>query len=136
MGKSPENLFETNLLYLAQTSGSVESIHMYLARAGAELGRISRITRQTLSFHRDTHLPIAIDVGELPAGVVELFEKFAAARHTGSPQYDPGQKAGCGSVRPPEEPAGTVAANREPWWGASRHARRGRRARQYRRRRQ
>ena len=70
----------TNLLYLAQTSGSVEAIHMYLARAGDELGRISRITRQTLSFHRDTHLPIAIDVGELLAGVVELFEKSAAAR--------------------------------------------------------
>lgn len=81
MGKSPKKLFETNLLYLAQTSGSVESIHMFLTRAGDELGRISRITRQTLSFHWDTRLPIAIDVGELLAGVIELFEKSAAARH-------------------------------------------------------
>jgi len=70
----------TNLLYLAQTSPSVESIRKYLASAGDELSRISRITRQALSFHRDTQMPVAIDVGNLLAEVIELFEKSSAAR--------------------------------------------------------
>lgn len=70
----------TNLLYLAQTSDSAEKIHRYLSSAGDELARISRITRQTLSFHRDTRMPVAIDVGNLLAEVIELFEKSAAAR--------------------------------------------------------
>jgi two-component system, NtrC family, sensor kinase len=70
----------TNLLYLAQSSGSVEGIHQYLASASDELARISRITRQTLSFHRDTRTPVAIDVGSLLADVIELFEKSATAR--------------------------------------------------------
>ncbi len=70
----------TNLLYLAQSSGSVETIQSYLSRANEELARVSRITRQTLSFHRDTRVPVAIDVGKLVGDVVELFEKSASAR--------------------------------------------------------
>lgn len=70
----------TNLLYLAENSSSVEAMRRYMSSAGHELARISRITRQTLSFHRDTHLPVAIDVGNLLADVIELFEKSAAAR--------------------------------------------------------
>lgn len=70
----------TNLLYLAQSSGSPGAIYGYLASANEELARISRITRQTLSFHRDTHQPVAIDVGNLLSDVIELFEKSAAAR--------------------------------------------------------
>jgi len=69
-----------NLLYLAQSSSSIETIRHYLDSAGAELARISRITRQTLSFHRDTRAPVAIDIGGLVADVVDLFEKSAAAR--------------------------------------------------------
>ncbi|MGC2637211.1 MAG: response regulator, partial [Acidobacteriaceae bacterium] len=70
----------TNLLYLAQVSSSVEVIHQYLASAEEELARIARITRQTLAFHRDTQMPVAIDVGELVRDVIELFETTAAAR--------------------------------------------------------
>lgn len=70
----------TNLLYLAQNSHSVETIHKYLSSASDELARISRITRQTLSFHRDTLMPVAIDVGSLLADAIELFEKSAASR--------------------------------------------------------
>lgn len=72
----------TNLLYLAQASSRPEIIHGYLASAGEELVRISRITRQTLSFHRDTQVPVAIDVGRLLSDVVALFEKTAASRRT------------------------------------------------------
>ncbi|HEX4038271.1 MAG TPA: ATP-binding protein [Acidobacteriaceae bacterium] len=70
----------TNLLYLAQGSHSVEAIQSYLSQASQELNRVSHITRQTLSFHRDTHVPTPIEVGSLVAGVVELFEKSAASR--------------------------------------------------------
>jgi two-component system, NtrC family, sensor kinase len=71
----------TNLLYLALGSDSVESIQSHLSQAMQELNRVSHITRQTLSFHRDTHVPIPIDVGNLVADVVGLFEKSAASRH-------------------------------------------------------
>ena len=70
----------TNLLYLAQASTDLETIHQYLGSANEELARISRITRQTLSFHRDTHVPVAIDLGNLLADVIDLFQKSAAAR--------------------------------------------------------
>lgn len=70
----------TNLLYLAQVSTSVETIQAYLANATEELARIARITHQTLTFHRDTQTPVAIDVGDLVGDVIELFEKSAAAR--------------------------------------------------------
>lgn len=70
----------TNLLYLAQTSGNLATIQEYLTGAGDELARISRIARQILSFHRDTQRPVAMDIGSLVAGVVELYEKAAIAR--------------------------------------------------------
>lgn len=70
----------TNLLYLAESSSGVQTIQEYLSSANEELARISRITRQTLSFHRDTHTPVQIDIGSLLADVVSLFEKSAAAR--------------------------------------------------------
>jgi len=71
----------TNLLYLAHASLSVETIHRYLESANSELARISRVTKQTLSFHRDTRAPEAIDVGNLVADVVDLFQKSAVTRH-------------------------------------------------------
>ncbi|HEX4006798.1 MAG TPA: ATP-binding protein [Acidobacteriaceae bacterium] len=70
----------TNLLYLAQSSPSPDDVHGYLTQATEELDRISRITRQTLAFQRDTHVPLAIDIGELVTEVVKLFEKSAASR--------------------------------------------------------
>ncbi len=70
----------TNLLYLAQNSAGVEAIHRYVESASEELARVSRIAKQTLSFHRDTRIPVAIDIGNLVADVVSLFEKSAASR--------------------------------------------------------
>lgn len=70
----------TNLLYLAQDASSPETVSRYISQANEELARISRITRQMLSFQRDTALPVGIDIGALVAGVIELFEKTAASR--------------------------------------------------------
>ena len=70
----------TNLVYLAQSSDSLQDAHELLARASTEMDRISRITKQTLSFHRDTEKPIEINLGDLLREVVSLMERFAARR--------------------------------------------------------
>lgn len=70
----------TNLIYLAQSSTSVEVIHEYLSHASDELSRIARITKQTLSFHRDTRQPVPLDIGTLVEEVAALYERSASIR--------------------------------------------------------
>jgi signal transduction histidine kinase len=70
----------TNLIYLAGRSTSIDAIQDLLTHADLELARIARITKQSLSFHRDTQVPIAIDVGDLVTDIVALFERTATAR--------------------------------------------------------
>jgi two-component system NtrC family sensor kinase len=70
----------TNLIYLASTSPSLGDIHDLLSTANDELARIARVTKQSLSFHRDSERAIAIDVGELVAEVVAIFQRTAAKR--------------------------------------------------------
>ena len=70
----------TNLLYLAQNTGHNEAVQEMVGRAAKEVERISRITRQSLSFHRDTQKPVEIDVGELLRDVIGLVDRMAA-RH-------------------------------------------------------
>jgi len=69
-----------NLVYLANASEQLPEIREYLSRAGEEVKRISRITKQSLSFHRDTNHPVPVDVGALMTEVIELYRKAAAAR--------------------------------------------------------
>lgn len=73
----------TNLLYLARHSAEIPVIQDLLERATTELERIARITRQTLAFHRDTERPVAIDIRELLADVVSLYEASCTSRHVG-----------------------------------------------------
>jgi two-component system NtrC family sensor kinase len=70
----------TNLLYLAGSSNNTDAIKELLAHANTEVERIARITRQTLSFQRDTRHPVVLDVGELVSEVVTLYQRTAAAR--------------------------------------------------------
>ncbi len=70
----------TNLLYLARSTDEVQDIQQHLERASSELERISRITRQTLSFHRDTQRPVLINLAELIADVIALYERIALAK--------------------------------------------------------
>jgi len=72
-----------NLIYLANTSQRPAEIRQYLARAEEELKRISRITKHSLSFHRDTEHAVSIDVGVLVNEVIELYRKAATARNVG-----------------------------------------------------
>lgn len=70
----------TNLLYLARSTDKVEDIQQHLEQASSELARISRITKQTLSFHRDTQRPVPINLAELIADVIALYEGIALAK--------------------------------------------------------
>jgi signal transduction histidine kinase len=71
----------TNLIYLARLSDSFETTQPLLYSAARELDRIARVTKQTLSFHRDTHKPVEIDLGDLLADVIGLMELSAARHH-------------------------------------------------------
>lgn len=69
-----------NLVYLTNSSPRLADIREYLARADEELKRISRITKHSLSFHRDTEHAVSIDVGALINEVTDLYRKAATAR--------------------------------------------------------
>jgi two-component system, NtrC family, sensor kinase len=70
----------TNLIYLASSSSSMEEIKNHVSNAHEQLGRIARVTKQSLAFHRESERPIAINVGDLLGEVVSLFERTAALR--------------------------------------------------------
>jgi two-component system, NtrC family, sensor kinase len=71
----------TNLVYLAQRSSSADqATNELLAQASGELERISRITKQSLAFHRDSQAPVPIDIGKLVSEVAALSERSAAQR--------------------------------------------------------
>jgi two-component system, NtrC family, sensor kinase len=69
-----------NLIYLARSSPDIDYVKDILERADGELGRIARITKQTLAFHRDTEHPIAVDVYQLLAEVISLCERTSSAK--------------------------------------------------------
>ena len=70
----------TNLLYLMEHGCSEKDLKSYIAQATVELGRVSRITKQTLAFHREATSPIDLDVAELVDSVVSLYGPQLAAR--------------------------------------------------------
>jgi signal transduction histidine kinase len=69
-----------NLIYLASSAPRHEDVQLYLERANDEVARISRITKQSLSFHRDTQYAVPVDVGDLMQDVVTLYAKLANTR--------------------------------------------------------
>jgi two-component system NtrC family sensor kinase len=63
----------TNLLYLMKgTLDKAEVTGGFLDTATSELGRVSRITRQILSFNRETSKPAAIQIREVIEDVLAL----------------------------------------------------------------
>ena len=71
----------TNLLYLAQSSSSPESVRGFLARADNELARIAKITRQSLTFHRESQTPIPVQIIELVAEVCSMLQRSMTRNH-------------------------------------------------------
>lgn len=70
----------TNLIFLARSSSAAGPVQEILERADGELNRIARITKQTLAFHRDTQHPVEVDLCQLLAEVISLYEKTSSAR--------------------------------------------------------
>ncbi|HZU29611.1 MAG TPA: ATP-binding protein [Candidatus Angelobacter sp.] len=62
----------TNLIYLAQNS-DMRDIQQYLNMAATELGRVAKITKQVLSFHRDTKTPVQLEFHDLVQSVLSLY---------------------------------------------------------------
>ncbi|HYX53677.1 MAG TPA: response regulator, partial [Candidatus Limnocylindrales bacterium] len=71
----------TNLIYLAQYSATEPPVKEFLHHASTELERVARITKQILSFHRDTKEPVAVDPNELVENVVSLYRPQIAANN-------------------------------------------------------
>jgi signal transduction histidine kinase len=71
----------TNLLYLASSAAGESPAADYLAMAQTELERISRITKQTLAFHRDTHEAVEFDVTDAVRGILTLYAHDLRAKH-------------------------------------------------------
>jgi PAS domain S-box-containing protein len=66
----------TNTLYLVRNHPSLDDTARHFADvAEQELQRVSHITRQTLSFYRESKQPIAVNISELIDDVLELQER-------------------------------------------------------------
>jgi two-component system NtrC family sensor kinase len=72
----------TNLLYLLKTSpaGKTDTAG-YIASAEMELARVSRISRQILSFHRESAIPVNVDLSELLDDVLALNNRAIVERN-------------------------------------------------------
>ena len=70
-----------NLLYLMEHSSDITELKKWVAQAHAELARVSRITKQTLSFHREASSPVPLKVAEIVDGVVSLYGPQLASRN-------------------------------------------------------
>ncbi len=72
----------TNLFYLLRNHPSLDDEARHVAiLAEQELQRVSHITRQTLSFYRESKTPIAVSVTELLDDVIGLQERGLQASH-------------------------------------------------------
>ncbi len=71
----------TNLIYLAQHADDMPAQALeFLASAADEVARVAQISRQILSFHRETKDPIRVPVAELLEDVLALSARAASAR--------------------------------------------------------
>ena len=69
----------TNTLYLVRNHPSLDDTARHFADvAEQELQRVSHITRQTLSFYRESKQPIAVSLAELLDDVLELQDRALA----------------------------------------------------------
>lgn len=72
----------TNTLYLVRNHPSLDETARHFADiAEQELQRVSHITRQTLSFYRESKQPIPVRITELLDDVLELQERALATSH-------------------------------------------------------
>ncbi|HEY3625935.1 MAG TPA: ATP-binding protein [Terracidiphilus sp.] len=74
----------TNTLYLVRNHPSLDDTARHFADvAEQELQRVSHITRQTLSFYRESKQPIAVNLTDLLNDVLELQDRVLSSTHIG-----------------------------------------------------
>jgi PAS domain S-box-containing protein len=72
----------TNTLYLLRNHPSLDdNARRFADMAEQELQRVSHITRQTLSFYRESKQPIPVNLAELLDDVLELQERLLQSTH-------------------------------------------------------
>lgn len=79
----------TNLIYLAQISSDRPDVHNYLGQALNELSRVARITKQVLSFHRESNKPVEMRFDELLDTVLALYSRQIQDKGVAL-KYEPG----------------------------------------------
>jgi signal transduction histidine kinase len=65
----------TNLLYLIETSDSLDDVRKYVAMASEELKRVAEITAHTLNFHRQPINPVLVNIPDLIDSVLTLYRQ-------------------------------------------------------------
>jgi two-component system CheB/CheR fusion protein len=71
----------SNLLTLLTQSSSLGTQDLeYATMAATELGQVTHLTRQSLSFYRESSFPISVNMQELLEGVLDLYKHKLAAK--------------------------------------------------------
>src|SRR6185312_3805495 len=71
----------TNLMDLLRRSPKIDAEdRVYANMAADELGRVTHLTRQSLSFYRETSSPVSIDMEEMVAAILNLYAKNIALK--------------------------------------------------------
>jgi two-component system, NtrC family, sensor kinase len=63
----------TNLIYLSTHTDDQEQVQEFLKQATKELERIAKITKQILSFHRETKIAVELDFQDMVQSVLALY---------------------------------------------------------------
>lgn len=76
-----------NLIYLSQLHAENPEVKGFLIQAQSELGRVARITKQVLSFHRESSRPLLLELHEVLQNVLTLYSRQLENKHI-SLKYD------------------------------------------------
>lgn len=71
----------TNLIYLSTHTDDQQEIQGFLKQATRELERVAKITKQILSFHRETKIAVELDFQEMVQSVLSLYVVQMEAKH-------------------------------------------------------
>lgn len=71
----------TNLIYLSTHTEDQGEIQGFLQQATRELERVAKITKQILSFHRETKIPVEVDFQDMVQSVLALYVIQLEAKH-------------------------------------------------------
>jgi signal transduction histidine kinase len=71
----------TNLIYLSTHTADQQQVQDFLKQATRELDRVAKITKQILSFHRETKVPVELDFQDMVQSVLALYVIQLEAKH-------------------------------------------------------